>query len=184
MTRTIIFLSGMGVPNFLSKSKYVWDDKLWKDYQKIYIKSDIPMSDKMVSFQLKKLTSFINKFSNCIVTGQSLGGWWAANLACEPECQIKKMVLLTPLIDANKYSIFNVSKLYNPMNRKPNDRLIGPHKSLVLSANDDLIVPPAEHSAPIIQHFNATSYALKGGHFWQSNHAAALDYTKDWIELD
>lgn len=183
MAKTIIFLSGMGVPNFLSKSKYVWNDKLWADYQTIYLHSEIPMSDKMVNLNIKKLISFINKFPDCIVAGQSLGGWWAANLACEPACQMKKFILLTPLVDANQFSIFNVSKIYNPLNRVPNDRHIGTNKSLVLSAIDDLIVPPREHAAPIAQYFKSTYHSLYGGHFWQSNHAESLAYTKKWIEL-
>jgi hypothetical protein len=46
-----------------------------------------------------------------------------------------------------------------------------------------LIVPPNEHALNLARHFNAMEYKLSGGHFFQSNHRAALEYMKEWVEL-
>lgn len=184
MTRTIIFLSGMGVPKILARSSFVWDDIRWRDYNRLYVTSKIPTSDNMVKHHLKELTNLINSFSNPVVVGQSLGAWWLANLACEPKCQMTKIAFFIPLVNANHFPIFNVSQIYHPLNRVPNKQNMGPHKALVVGAHDDLIVPTQQHANPLAVHFNASYYRMNGGHLLQKDHTSALSFTKDWIELD
>jgi hypothetical protein len=181
---TIIFLSGLGVPKILAKSSLVWNDSIWQNHRRIYFTSRIPTSDQMVRFNLKKLTSFINIFPDPIVIGQSLGAWWAANLACEPTCKMKKMVLCIPLCDTKSYPIFNVSALYHPKNRFANKSIMGKHKTLVASAVNDWIVPAEVHAKPLEIHFDALSYKMKGGHLLQRDHKAGLNFIKNWVELD
>lgn len=184
MNRTIIFLSGFMVPKFVSKTKFVWDDNLWKDYNRIYINSKVPSSDQMVENELLKLIKLINSYDNVTVAGQSLGAWWAANLACRPKSKINKLVMWTPLTDTSVYPIFNVSNLYYPPYLTANKNNIGLHKSIVFSANHDLIVPAKYHCLDLIKSFNAYNYVLNGGHLLQSNHKAGLNFMKDWIEID
>lgn len=184
MKRTIIFISGFMIPKFLAKSKFVWDDSLWKDYNRVYITSRIPLSDYMVREELINLSQLIGSYDNVTVAGQSLGAWWAANLACRPESKIKKLVMWTPLGDANAYPIFNVSRLYHPPYLVPNKNSVGPHRSIVFGGNNDFIVPPQHHCLDLIKFFDASSYSLSGGHFFQSNHKAGLNFMKDWIEID
>jgi len=138
----------------------------------------------MVERELHTLTSLVNQFPNVTVAGQSLGAWWAANLACQPQSRIKKLVLWTPLGDANAYPIFNVTQRHHPPHKTPNKHNVGPHRAAVFAAKDDLIVPPREHSLPLINQFEPTVYRLDGGHLLQSNHKAGLIFMKDWIELD
>lgn len=182
--KNIIFLSGLGVPKFFAKSSLVWNDLLWKNHRRIYVTSKIPTSDAMVRRNLKELTRFINVFPEPIVIGQSLGAWWAANLACDTACKINKMVLCIPLCDTKSYPIFNTSYLYYPPRRTANPQLLGPHKTLVVSATDDWIVPASRHALPLEFQFKALSYKLDGGHLLQKNHQAGLNYIKDWVELD
>lgn len=182
--KNIIFLSGLGVPKVLAKMPMIWNDTLWHNHKRIYLTSKIPTSDNMVKTHLKDLVKFINKFDDPVVVGQSLGAWWAANLACEPMCQMKKFVLCIPLADTNYYPIFNASPLFKPTNRTPNPQHYGPYKSLVVYASNDFIVPINQHAVPLERHFNALSYKLDGGHLIQSNHQKGLEFIKDWIELD
>lgn len=182
--RTIIFLSGFMVPKWLSKSDLVWSHSRWPNYRKIYISSKIPTTDSMVEGELRRLAYFTRLFPNVVVAGQSLGGWWAANLACEPTAQMKKVIFWTPLVDANSYPIFPVSRKHHPLNKLPNSKFVGPHKSLVLYGNKDKIVPHQDHSNKLISHFDSVSYKLEGGHYLQSNHYEAISYMRDWIEID
>ena len=184
MQRTIIFLSGFTIPTWLAKTKYIWDDSLWKDYQKIYISSKTPISDGMVDRELDSLCELVNRFPNVTLAGMSLGAWWAANLASHPESKIKKMVLWTPLGDANAYSIFNVTRRHHPTNKIPNKHNVGPHRSALFLAKYDWIVPAHDHTPDLITKFDPTIYKLDGGHVYQPNHKPGLLFMKDWIELD
>lgn len=183
MTRTIIFINGFAVPKFIGKSRFVWDDDFWRGYNRIYLTSAVPISDTTTNYHLDKLSDFVNQFDKPIVAGQSLGAWWAANLACHPKSNIDKMVLWTPLGDAQEFPIFRVSDKHNPIFKKPNLNNVGPHKTLVCYGKRDLIVPAHYHSTDFIRHFNAMTYKLDGGHFYQSNHKSGLSFMKDWIEL-
>jgi pimeloyl-ACP methyl ester carboxylesterase len=182
MNKTIIFISGWQVPKFIAKTKWVWDAEFWSDYKCIWISSKTPTSDGMVRRELDRLQSLLRRFPEAAVAGQSLGGWWASNLALRPDVKIRKMVLWTPLGNAEEYPIFNVTPRYHPLNQ-PLTNTYGPHRVLVYSAKDDLIVPPASHGNRLVQHFSAIGYPLKGGHLYQSNHQEALEYMKDWIEV-
>lgn len=136
----------------------------------------------MVQKELNRLEGLLRLFPGAAVAGQSLGGWWAANLALRPEVKIRKMVLWTPLGNAEEYPIFNVTQRYHPIHQ-PITNTYGPHRVLVCAAKDDLIVPPGPHGLRLATHFNAMPYQLDGGHFYQSNHRAALNYMKEWIEV-
>ena len=183
MARTIIFINGFAVPIFLGKSRFVWDDKFWKGYNRIYLTSAVPISDTMVTCELNRLAKLTQQFDKPIVAGQSLGAWWAANLACHPKSNIDKMVLWTPLGDTQAYPIFRTSDTHHPVFKKPNSQNVGPHKALVAYGNKDLIVPAEYHATDFIRHFDAMTYELDGGHFYQSNHKRGLSFMKDWIEL-
>lgn len=182
MERTIIFISGWGVPRFLQTGSSVWDDDLWKDYGRVYLSSKTPFSDVSVKNHLDKLSLFVNSFSNPIVMGQSLGAWWAANLACLPNTKIDKLVLFTPFSSLIDYpTVFNVSPYYYLHNKKP--YIKGPHKVLVCGANKDIITPIQNHASRLLSLFNGMPYSLSGGHFRQKNHKACLNFIKDWIEI-
>lgn len=182
MNKTIVFISGWSVPNWLAKSKFVWDNSLWSKYNCIWIDSKSPTSDMMVHQELNKLEHLINQHPGCAVVGQSLGGWWASNLALRQHVSIKKLALWTPLCNANVYPIFKVSKKYHPPKQKPHLNQ-GPHRVLTLTAKKDLIVPPHSHGYELSKHFMSMNYDLDGGHIFQTNHKSALNYMKDWIEL-
>ncbi len=181
MNKTIIFISGWAVPKLIAKSKLVWDKSLWHDYKTIFLNSKTPTSDKMVAQELDSLQDLVESNPGCTLAGQSLGAWWSANLALRPHVTIKKMVLWTPLGDANVYPIFNVSRRYHPMGQHPHVNY-GPHRVLTMVGMRDFIVPPEYHARDLNAHFNGIEYKLKGGHFYQLNHAAGLQYMKDWIE--
>lgn len=181
MNKTIIFLSGWMVPKFVSKSKLVWDESFWSDYRCLWISSKTPTSDGMVKRELDRLQHLLELFPGAAIAGQSLGGWWAANLALRPKLNIKKMVLWTPLGNAGAYPIFNVTPRYHPPNQLTNANY-GPGRVLIFEAKHDLIVPPQHHAINLVQHFGGLRYTLNGGHFYQSNHRQALEYMKDWIE--
>ena len=181
--KTIIFMSGIFVPKWLAQSKFIWDKFHWEDYHCIWLKSKIPYSDMMVAQELDRLESLIAEYPDATLAGHSLGAWWASNLICRKSVSVKKTVLWTPLTNANHYPIFNVTPRYHPCNQSPNPRNIGPHKVLVAHAQNDLIVPQNSHAFNIMLHFQALSYTLMGGHFYQSNHGAALRFMKDWIDL-
>ncbi len=181
MNKTVIFISGWQVPQFLAKSKFVWDESLWQDYKTIWLDSRTPIHDFMIEYELDKLQDLVEAHPGCALVGQSLGGWWAANLALRMSCSIKKLALWTPVCDASAYPIFKASRKYHPPYR-PVQRTKGPHRVLTLTARHDLIVPPDAHGRELSRHFDSMEYDLKGGHIWQSNHKAALIYLKDWIE--
>lgn len=179
--KTLIFLSGFAVPNWLSKSHFVWDDYFWKDYQRIYIPSKTPISDNMVSRELDNLSNIINKYNNPVVIGQSLGGWWAANLGCQPNVNINKLVLWTPVCHADYYPIFNITKRHNPLLKT--NAIQGPHKVLISYAYNDWLVPYEQHALPLLNKFGGMIYRLNGGHWLQKNHKFGLSFMKEWIEL-
>ena len=177
----IVFISGLSIPKVLAKTKFVWNDKLWSDYNRTYIGNYFPTSDADAYRYLEELKELINSLSNPIVIGQSLGAWWTANLACTPNCNIKKIILMTPLANAKEVPFFNTTVLLYPMNRKP--LVSGPHKVLVCQGKYDLITPPIYNGEKLIKHFNAVSYSLNGGHLYQSDHTAALNFMQDWIDI-
>lgn len=181
--KTIIFISGWSVPETIAKSKFIWNDSLWINYNKIYLSSKTPTSDHMVEKELDRLSNFTNAFTDVILAGHSLGAWWAANLACHPQSNISKLVFWTPLCNANEYPIFNVTQRYHPINKIPNNQNIGPNKVLVFDAKYDFIVPPQYHAYPLRSHFKGSSFTLVGGHFYQKNHTAGLHCMKDWIDI-
>lgn len=117
MSKTIIFLSGFCVPQFVSQSKFVWNKPFWSDYQCIWFSSKTPTSDHMVEQELDRLEELMKQHPGAILAGHSLGGWWAANLALRNQFLINKMVLWTPLCDTMEYPIFNVTPRYNPINQ-------------------------------------------------------------------
>jgi hypothetical protein len=179
--RTVIFLSGYLVPNWLAKSPLVWNQARWQDYRTIFIKSPVPTSDAMVQAHLNQLAYLTSLFPNVAVVGQSLGAWWAANLACEPAAQMKRVAFWTPLVDANAYPIFKVSRNHHPLNKKPNPSIVGPGSSLVLYGDKDFVVPQWTHAQNLVSHFQALTYKLDGGHWFQANHNRGIDYLLDWI---
>jgi hypothetical protein len=183
MPRTIIFLSGWGVPTWLAKTKYVWNAPFWKEYNAIYVPSKTPRSDNMVERELENLCQLVNAYPNATLVGQSLGAWWAANLACYPKASISKLVLWTPLCDAGQYPIFNVTDRHNPLFKTTNANNCGPHRTLVTYAYNDFLVPFEFHSVSLVRKFNSTVYKLDGGHWFQKNHQAGLSYMKEWIDI-
>lgn len=183
MSKTLIFLSGFAVPTWLSKTKFVWNDPFWEDYHRVYIDSKTPRSDNMVDRELARLSNLINSYDNPIVIGQSLGGWWGANLACYPGTKMDKLVLWTPVCHAEVYPIFNVTLRHHPMAKHNNPNMHGPHRVLISYAYDDWLVPHDYHAVALMKKFNATLFRLDGGHWFQTNHQQGLSFMKDWIEL-
>lgn len=177
----IIFISGLSVPNCLGKTKYVWNDKLWKNYNRCYLRSYIPVSDFAAYRKLNELSNLINSLENPILIGQSLGSWWAANLVNLNKVNIKKLILLTPLVSVKKIPFINVSVKLNPLRVKPN--LSGPDKVLVCHGKYDMLCPTINNSYQLIKHFNAMEYAMNGGHFFQTDHEACLRFMQDWIDI-
>ena len=183
MNKTIIFISGFGVPQFVAQSRFVWNKPFWSDYQCLWLPSLTPTSDKMVERELDHLEDLMAQHPGATLAGHSLGGWWAANLALRPQVVIKKMVLWTPLCDTSSYPIFNVTpRYYPPYQVNHNLPLHGPERVLIVSAEHDLIVPCDQHAFPLFMCFLCQQYKLFGGHFYQTNHQARLSYMKDWIE--
>lgn len=181
--QTIIFLSGFAIPNWLSKTKFIWNKPFWENYNCIFLTSKIPISDNMVERELYKLSYLTQKIPNAIVAGHSLGAWWAGNLACHPESKIQKLILWTPLGDTTAYPIFNVTKRFNPIYNIPNKKNVGGDKALLISAKNDLVVPAHKHAHLFMTPFKPTTYELDGGHFYQKNHKEALQFMKKWIML-
>jgi predicted alpha/beta hydrolase family esterase len=181
--KTIIFMSGIFVPKWLAKSKFIWNKSHWSNYKCLWLNSKIPYSDMMVERELDYLERLINKYPGAILAGHSLGAWWAANLLCRPSFSIKKAIFWTPLVDANEYPIFNVTPRYDPCKQDPNPINVGINKTLVVYGSDDLLVPHESHSYNLSNHFKSMPYRLEGGHFYQTNHQAALNYMQDWIEI-
>lgn len=179
--KTIIFLSGWALPQFVSKSLFFFNDSFWKEYNRIYYKSKSPISDQMVNQELLNLINMIDNYNDVIVVGHSLGAWWAANLACHPQSKIDKLALWTPLGNSQKIPIFNTS--HEPINKKINSHNVGPNKTFIIHAKYDLIVPYKDHAMPLIDKFNAASLLLDGGHTWQKDHNNGLIQLKKWIEL-
>ena len=177
--KTIIFLSGLAVSKSLAKSSLVWNDSLWKDYNRIYYTSLLPTSDQMVINELKNLSNLYFKHPDAYFVGHSLGAWWLANLVNEPYIDIRKMVLMTPLVDTKYYPIFNVTEKFNPIFR--GKKLYGLDKVCILPANKDLVVSPRHHADLLIQYLNAIVYVLDGGHLYQHNHLLGLEFMKYWL---
>jgi hypothetical protein len=73
--KTIIFMSGIFVPKWLAKSKFIWDKSNWEDYHCIWLNSKIPYSDMMVAQELDKLENLILKYPDATLAGHSLGAW-------------------------------------------------------------------------------------------------------------
>jgi predicted alpha/beta hydrolase family esterase len=182
--KTIVFLSGFSIPKLLAKSSLFFDETMWKGYHTVFYSSKTPISNEIVEKELDNLYDLISSFSQSIVVGHSLGAWWAAHLANRHGNKITKLILWTPLCDTTVYSsLFTVDGAkYNPTNNK-NVHNYGPHKTSVVYADNDLIVPYNMHAKPLISHFNANSYILNGGHAYQTNHSLGLEYIKDWIEI-
>lgn len=183
MNKTIIFISGWQVPKFIAKSQLVWNESFWPDYNKIWVSSKTPISNKMVERELDRLEYLINLFPGATLAGHSLGGWWASNLALRPNLIIKKLVLWTPLGDTEPFPIFKAGDHFHPAYLQSHSSNYGPAKVLVFHAKKDRIVPPRSHALNLAKHFNAQTYQLNGGHFYQNNHQAGLQYMKDWIEI-
>lgn len=182
---TLIFLSGFLCPAWVMKTPYIFDSRLWKDYNTVYLKSKTPTSDQMVKDELLRLTKIVNSYSKPILVGHSLGGWWAANLAHEPNANIHKMVLWTPLGDATIYPMFFGSTANSEfMYKAPNSNLLSPDKTLVVYAKHDLIVPCWRHAWKTASKFRAASVQLNGGHIWQDDHKKGLAILKDWLKLE
>jgi len=177
----IIFISGLSIPKCLAKTKLVWNDSLWNDYNRYYVSNYLPTSDLDAKRKLNELKELINSLSNPIIISQSLGAWWTANLACMPECDIKKVIMMTPLANAKNVPFFNTSSLMYPIKNAP--VVNGPHRVLVCQAKYDLICPVQFNGSRLIKHFNAMSYDLNGGHFYQSDHTSCLKFMQDWIEV-
>lgn len=183
MKKDIIFISGFMVSEALAKTRFVWNDNIWKNYNRIYLSSKVPISDFMVREELNRLANIINQYPDAILAGHSLGGWWAANLLCYSNINVSKFVLWTPLSNVDPFPIFNVSPVYHPLYKAPNKN-VGLQKSIIFYARNDLVVPYLEHAQHLQELFKCSSYPLSGGHFYQRDHANALLYMKDWIELD
>ena len=184
MSKTIIFLNGFAIPVALAKTKFVWDDLLWKNYNRVYSTSKIPLSDQMVEAELDRLSELISQYDEPIIAGHSLGAWWAANLACSSQFKIKKLVFLTPLGDITNYPIFNISSKFHLPTKCPHKLYHGNDKSLLIQSTMDLIVPSYNHSPAIIDIFNPTIFSLFGGHLFQLNHNEGLSFMKRWIEKE
>jgi len=176
---TIIFISGFLLPNFIGQSSLMWNDKFWQDYNRVYLNSKIPTSDIMVSQEIEELVGITSSFSNVVLAGQSLGGWWAANVACHAKCKINKLVLWTPLADTQFFPMFNATALHFPRNKNPT--IFGPNKTLTISANNDWIVPHFEHSYQLEKLFLSSKFILNGGHYYQDNHQQGLEVMKKFI---
>lgn len=142
----------------------------------------MPTSNAMVEQELDRLQNIIDCFPEAALIGHSLGGWWAANLALQPECNIDKLVLWTPLGDTELYPFFNVTDKYKPTARELTKNAFA-HRVLTVIAKNDLIVPAPLHGQALSRHFHSMIYELDGGHFYQKNHQAGLSYMKDWIEV-
>jgi len=179
--KTIVFLSGFAVPKILAKSKFVWDDKIWEDYNRVYYTSKTPTSDRMVEEELDNLAKLASKYPGAYFAGHSLGAWWLANLASMPNVDISKIVFMTPLVNMNNFPIFNVTESFNPLLR--DKRIWGFDKVCVLLAHRDIIVNPDFHGNFLVNYLQANPYIMYGGHFYQSNHKAALEFVKVWLEL-
>jgi len=179
--KTIVFLSGFSMPAFVSKSSWFFEEPFWEEYNAIFYKSRTPTSDRMVLNEMDNLIELMAPYPDVCVVGHSLGGWWAANLACHPDSKMDKVALWTPLGTAGEFPIFPVSWKSEPGNKTPNAHNMGPDKVFLAYAKDDLIVPCESHALPFIEQFKTSTYALDGGHIWQTNHKEGLQVLKNWI---
>jgi hypothetical protein len=182
MSKQIVFMPGWGVPKFITKSRFGWDDAMWSGYNRVYLPTLAPKSDAMVHRHLSYLKNVINSYDNPIVMGSGLGAWWLANLACQPEIKMKKIILFNPFINLNDYAIFNASPKYYPYNRITG--FTGPHKVLICHAHEDIWAAGPVEIYKLMNKFNAIDYKMKGGHFIQDDHKPCLEFIKDWIEID
>lgn len=169
------------MPSFVSKSSWFFEESFWEGYNTIFYKSKTPTSDHMVVEEMKNLIELMSPYSDVSVVGHSLGGWWAANLACHPQSKMSKIALWTPLGVAGEFPIFPVSWRSEPGNKIPNPYNLGLDKVFLAYAKDDLIVPCKSHALPFRTQFKAASYTLDGGHVWQSNHKEGLLALKNWL---
>jgi predicted esterase len=170
--KSILFLSGVSVPKFLSKSYFYWNDSFWKSYDRKYYSSKLPFTNLIVEKELLNLNSLIKNYD--VVAGYSLGAWWLSNLMTHYDLKISKLILLNPLTHIKNRSFGNLISYYHPLNN--------PNKVLVGYGDDDLITP-LNHSYDIIKHFNAFSYELRGGHIYQHNHQEFLLFMRDWLDI-
>ena len=181
--KTIIFLAGFCVPLTVAKSQFVWDKKMWKGYNTIFLSSKIPRSEKGIKKELLRLERVVSSFDKPIVAGHSLGAWWIANLALYSKANLQKIVFLTPLSDLKEYpTIFHYTPEYDVFRNNIPKAKRGPHKNLVIYGNHDLVTSSL-HGKHLVHHFDAMEYHLDGGHLYQLNHYYAIKYMKDWIEL-
>lgn len=181
--KTIIFLAGFCVPLTVAKSQFVWNKKMWKGYNTIFLPSKTPRSEKGIKKELLKLEKIVNSFDKPIIAGHSLGAWWAANLALHSKTDLQKIVFLTPLSDLKEYpTIFHYAPEYDVFRYNIPRAKRGAHKNLVIYGNHDLVTPSL-HGERLAYHFDAMEYHLDGGHLYQLNHYYAIKYMKDWIEL-
>lgn len=171
MKKSIFFLSPFLVTESLAKSKLYWNHSLWNDYNTVYIRSKLPKSDNMVQKELDRLHNLINLFPNVILIGNSLGAWWAGNLACQPST-IKAIVLIDPIINDQYNFLINATAKYSFMFKDP--YIAGPTKALVC-ANQ------SHHN--VSKHFKAIPYLLDDAVFRSKNYKACLNFTKDWLEV-
>lgn len=180
---TIIFINGFKVPTWLAKSPFVWNDKLWKGYDRVYLSSKTPSSDAMVEKEIARLSNFVSRFEHPVVMGQSLGAWWAAQLGCYPQFTGKQLVFFTPLLSLEDYPlVFNASARYHPTNRTPNQHNKGYDRVFTAVGDQDLIVPSWTHGNTLAHHFESSLYTLRGGHFYQNNHKKCLLTIKNWLD--
>lgn len=171
MKKTIFFLSPFLITESVAKSKLYWNHSLWGEYNTVYIRSKLPKSDNMVKKELNRLNNLINLFPNVILIGNSLGAWWAGNLACQPS-NIKAVVLIDTIINDDYNVLINATQKYSIMHRIP--YISGPTKILACATQS--------HSC-VHRHFNAIPYLLDNGFFRAKNYESCLNFTKDWIEV-
>jgi len=181
MSKTIIFISGWNVPKFVAKSKLIWEEDFWNEYNCVWVSSKTPTSDLMVERELDRLQRLLGRFPGATVAGQSLGAWWGAHLAHRPQVVINKLVCWTPLYHADDYPIFNITPRYSLSYKRITENS-GSSKVLTVLAKEDMIVPPMRHAYQLKEHFQGMGIVLDGGHLFQSNHKEGLIFMKKWIE--
>jgi len=183
MSKTIIFLAGFCVPLSLAKTKFVWNERFWDDYNCVFLCSKTPRSDCGIKKELSRLKTIISKYDQPTLAGHSLGAWWAGHLMMDLDIDIKNAVYLTPLADLQEYpKIFKGYKNFDIFSKKVPQGRAGPHRNLIIHSSIDLITPK-RHANMLIKHFNGIEYQLCGGHLLQTNHDNALLFMKEWIEL-
>jgi len=182
MSKTIIFLSGFCVPLSLAKTKFVWNECFWSDYNCIFLCSKTPRSDCGIKKELSRLKKIVSKYDQPTLAGHSLGAWWVSHLMMELDINVKNAVYLTPLANLQEYSrIFKGYQNFDVFTKKVPQNRTGPHRNLIIYGNIDLITP-RRHANMLAKHFNGFEYKLRGGHLFQTNHENALLFMKKWID--